>query len=123
GVSDTIVPYASQMRLGTPEERGRQAAKLKAEGWQAIKYRTHFQTLKDDIRLVEEARKAVGEDWKIMCDANMATTAPVAGRSFQWDFRRAADPAREYQRMKVYWLEEPLPRHDFELIAELNRML
>lgn len=123
GVSDKIVPYASQMRLGTPEERARQASKLKGEGWQAIKYRTHFPTFKDDIRLVAETRKAVGEEWKIMCDANMATTSPMAGRSFQWDFRRAADTAREYQRMNVYWLEEPLPRYDFEQIAELNRMV
>lgn len=121
GFKDKITPYASQMRLGTPEERARQASKLKAEGWQAIKYRTHFQTFKDDVRLVEETRKAVGDDWKIMCDANMATTQPMADRTFQWDYRRAADTAREYQRMNVYWLEEPLPRYDFELIAELNR--
>src|SRR6266581_2820290 len=49
---------------GTPEERARQAAKLKGEGWQAIKYRTHFPTFKEDLRLVEQTRKAVGDDWK-----------------------------------------------------------
>jgi L-alanine-DL-glutamate epimerase-like enolase superfamily enzyme len=121
GMSDKIVPYASQMRLGTPEERAQQAARLKAEGWQALKYRTHFPTLKEDIRLVSETRKAVGDDWKIMCDANMATTQPMADRPFSWDFRRASDTAREYQRMGVYWLEEPLPRYDYDHIAELNR--
>ena len=120
---EKIMPYASQMRLGTPEERGRQASKLKSQGWQAIKYRTHFQTFKDDIRLIEEARKQVGDDWIITADANMATTAPVAGRGFQWDYRRAAETAREYERMKVYWLEEPLPRYDFAQLAELNRSM
>jgi D-galactarolactone cycloisomerase len=123
GLNDKIIPYASQMRLGTPEERARQAARLKGEGWQAIKFRTHFETFKDDIRLVEETRKTVGNDWKIMCDANMATTQPMADRPFQWDFRRAAETALEYQRMNVYWLEEPLPRYDFGQIAELNRMV
>jgi len=123
GLNDKIIPYASQMRLGTPEERARQAAKLKGEGWQAIKFRTHFQTFQDDMRLVSETRKAVGDDWKIMCDANMATTQPMADRPFQWDFHRAAQTALEYQRMRVYWLEEPLPRYNFEQIAELNRMV
>jgi D-galactarolactone cycloisomerase len=120
---EKIMPYASQMRLGTPEERGRQAGKLKSQGWQAIKYRTHFQTFKDDIRLIEEARKQVGDDWMITADANMASAAPVAGRAFQWDYRRAAETAREYERMKVYWLEEPLPKYDFAQLAELNRSM
>ena len=123
GFKNKIVPYASQMRLGTPEERARQASKLKSEGWQALKYRTHFPTFKDDVRLVEATRKAGGDEWKIMCDANMATTQPVADRPFQWDFRRAVETARAYQQMNVYWLEEPLPRYDFEQIAELNRMV
>ena len=68
-------------------------------------------------------RKQVGDDWIITADANMATTAPVAGRGFQWDYRRAAETAREYERMKVYWLEEPLPRYDFAQLAELNRSM
>lgn len=120
---EKIMPYASQMRLGTPEERGRQAAKLKSQGWQAIKYRTHFQTFKEDVLLIEEARKQVGDEWIITADANMASAAPVAGRSFQWDYRRAAETAREYEKMKVYWLEEPLPKYDFAQLAELNRSM
>jgi L-alanine-DL-glutamate epimerase-like enolase superfamily enzyme len=29
----------------------------------------------------------------------------------------------EYQRLKVYWFEEPLPRYDYERLGELNRLL
>jgi D-galactarolactone cycloisomerase len=29
----------------------------------------------------------------------------------------------EYQRPNVYWLEEPLPRYDYEQLAELNRLV
>ena len=77
-VTDRVVPYASQSRLGTPETRAEFAAKCKSEGWHGIKYRAHFETMKDDIRLVEETRKLVGGRFAnggmdIMCDANQAT--------------------------------------------------
>jgi hypothetical protein len=94
---------------------------LKTEGWRAIKYRAHFQTKKDDIRLVEATRKLVGDDFEIMCDANQATNSFLSP-SVQWDFRRAVETARAYQQLGVYWLEEPLPRYDYEQLAELNRL-
>ena len=121
-VKDRVVPYASQARLGPVEERAEFAARLKSEGWQAIKYRAHFQTMKEDIRLVELTRKAVGDDFDIMCDANQATNGFLTP-TVVWDFRRAVETARAYQQLGVYWLEEPLPRFDYEHLAELNRLV
>ena len=119
---DHVTPYASQARLSTPEERADLAAQLKSQGWRGIKYRAHFQTMKDDIRLVEAARKAVGDGMDIMCDANQATNG-VLTPTVTWDFRRAVETARAYQQLNVYWLEEPLPRYDFDHLAELNRLV
>ena len=119
---DRVAPYASQARLGTPEERAELAVQLKSEGWRAIKYRSHFQTMKEDIRLVEVARKAVGDDIDIMCDANQATNGYLTP-TVMWDFRRAVETARAYQQLNVYWLEEPLRRYDFDHLAELNRLI
>jgi D-galactarolactone cycloisomerase len=123
GGRDKVAAYASMLRLSTPEERADIAVKLKAEGWQAIKYRCSFPTLKEDIRLVEMARKAVGDDWVIMCDGNKATLNYASQRGVPWDFTRAAATAKEYQRMNVYWLEEPLPRYDYDGLAELNHLM
>jgi len=125
GVTDRVIPYASQLRLSTIEERVAQAQKLKAEGWKAIKLRNRFPTLKEDIRLVEQVRKAVGDDYIITADANQANPS---GNNFlqngtKWDFERAVACARAYQEMNVYWLEEPLPRYDFDHIAELNKLV
>ena len=117
-----VMPYASQSRLGTPEERAALAVKLKSEGWHGIKYRAHFPTMKEDIRLAELARKAVGDDFDIMCDANQATNGLLTP-TVTWSFRRAAETARAYQDLNVYWLEEPLPRYDFDQLAELNRLV
>ena len=123
GGRNRIAPYSSMLRLSTPEERADIAVKLKAEGWQAIKYRCSFPTMKEDIRLVEVVRKAVGDDWGIMCDANKATLNYASTQGVVWDFTRAAQTAKEYQRMNVYWLEEPLPRYDYDGLAALNRLI
>ena len=123
GGRDRVAPYASMLRLSTPEERADLAVKLKAQGWQAIKYRSSFPTMKEDIRLVEMTRKAVGDDWGIMCDGNKATLNYASKKGVPWDFTRAYETAKEYQRMNVYWLEEPFERYDFDHLAELNRLI
>jgi L-alanine-DL-glutamate epimerase-like enolase superfamily enzyme len=123
GGRDKVPAYASQLRLSTPEERAEQAAKMKARGWQAIKFRGSFPTMKDDLRLVELTRKAVGNDYVIMVDGNKATLDYSSPKGVPWDFTRAYETAKAYQSMNVYWLEEPLPRYDFDGLAELNRLI
>ena len=123
GGREKVAAYASMLRLSTPEERAEQAVKMKALGWQAIKFRSSFPTLKEDIRLIELTRKAVGNDWVIMTDGNKATLDSGSQKGVAWDFTRAWQTAKEYQNMNVYWLEEPLPRYDFDGLAELNRLI
>jgi len=79
--------------------------------------------MKEDIQLVETVRKAVGNDWVIMCDANKAPLNYASVKGVPWSFTRAVQAALEYQRMNVYWLEEPLPRYAFDQLAELNRLI
>jgi L-alanine-DL-glutamate epimerase-like enolase superfamily enzyme len=121
-VKERVVPYASQSRLGTPETRAQFAAQVKAAGWHGIKYRAHFETMKEDIQLVEATRKLVDDSLDIMCDANQATNGYLTP-TVMWDFRRAVETARAYQTLNVYWLEEPCRRFDFDHQAELNRLV
>ena len=123
GGRERVIPYASMLRLSTPEERGAIAARLKSEGWRAIKVRCSFPTLREDIQLVEAIRKTTGDDYVIMCDANKAPFTQATAKGVRWDFTRACQTALEYQRLNVYWLEEPLPRYDYAQLAELNRMI
>jgi D-galactarolactone cycloisomerase len=90
-----------------------------AQGFTGLKLRASFPEFRQDIRVVEMVRKAVGDDFKILVDGNKAW----GGNLHMWDFRRAADTARAYQDMGVYWLEEPLPQYAVEQIAELNRKI
>jgi D-galactarolactone cycloisomerase len=65
---DRVPAYASMIQLSTPEERVAMAVQLKSQGWKAIKLRAHYQTLKEDVRLVEAVRKAIGNDMEIMVE-------------------------------------------------------
>lgn len=123
GGRDKVMPYASMILLSTPEERAEMAVKLMEEGWKAIKIRAHFETLAEDIRLVETVREAVGDAMEIMVDGNQAQSSGTWQPGVQWDFRRAVDTARELEDLNCYWLEEPLPRFQFDRLSELNNMV
>ena len=123
GGKDKVPAYASMVRLSTPEERAQLAAQLAAQGWKAIKLRLHHQSMKEDIRTVELVRRAVGDRMEIMTDANQAQSSGNWQPGVLWDFQRAVETARELQRLRCYWLEEPLPRYAFDRLAELNRLV
>ena len=74
---------------------------------------------------VELVRKATSDDFIIMCDANKEGNLPGSDgpNLAPWDFRRAVDTAREFERLNVYWLEGPFPRYDFDDLAELNHLV
>ena len=65
GAKNKVIPYASLIRLSTPEERAEQAGKLASEGWKAVKVRIHHEEMKDDIRTIELVREAVGSNVEI----------------------------------------------------------
>lgn len=116
-----VTPYASMVKVSTPQERASMAGELAAAGWKAIKLRLHNATLREDIRTVEAVREKVGDGMQIMIDANQAQSPGDWQPGVLWDFRRAMETARELQRLKCAWLEEPLPRYAFDRLAELNR--
>lgn len=118
---DRVPAYASMIQLSTPEERVRMALQLKSQGWKAIKLRAHYPTLKEDVRLVEDVRKAVGDGTEIMVDANQAQSAGTWQPGVMWDFRRALETARELERLNCAWLEEPRLRYAFDELAGLSR--
>jgi L-alanine-DL-glutamate epimerase-like enolase superfamily enzyme len=124
GTRDRIVPYSSMFRLGPAAERADTAVRLKSRGWKAIKLKSHYATMKEDVAQIEAVRNACGPDFIIATDANKAgfSVAFQSARGVPWSFKRALDTAREFERLDVFFLEEPLPRYDFEHLAELNRL-
>jgi D-galactarolactone cycloisomerase len=121
GGKDRLIPYASMVRLSTPEERAELAESLSDDGWRAIKLRLHHETMGEDIRTVEAVREAVGRNMTIMVDGNQAQSGGDWQPGVRWNFQRAYETAVELQDLDVYWLEEPLNRYNYDGLAELGR--
>jgi len=119
GYKDKILAYASVVQVSTPEKRAEDALNFLELGFKVIKLRAHYWDMKDDIRLVEKVREAVGDRIEIMVDANQAFEQITPLPDPKWDYRRAKMTALEYQNLGVVWLEEPLPRHN---IKELHKL-
>jgi L-alanine-DL-glutamate epimerase-like enolase superfamily enzyme len=124
GTRDRIVPYSSMFRLGPASERAETALRLKSQGWKAIKLKSHYATMKEDVAQIEAVRRACGPDFIIATDGNKAgfSVSFQGTRGVPWTFKRALDTAKEFERLDVYFLEEPLPRFDLDRLAELNRL-
>jgi D-galactarolactone cycloisomerase len=121
GYRDRVPGYASCVELRSGERRAEDAAARRAEGWRAMKLRLHDWSVRDDVAQVAAVRKAMGDDFVILCDANQAqqpgTPQPEEGPV--WDYERALQTARELQQLGVFWLEEPLDRYDFDGLQRL----
>jgi L-alanine-DL-glutamate epimerase-like enolase superfamily enzyme len=123
GGKEKILPYASTIQLSAPERAASLAAELLEEGWKAVKLRLHHETLAEDIRTVEAVRAEVGDRMEIMADANQAQSPGDWQPGVRWDLERAVATARELERLRCSWLEEPLPRYAFDQVGELNRLV
>jgi L-alanine-DL-glutamate epimerase-like enolase superfamily enzyme len=60
------------VRRRRPSEAAEMALRIKGQGSRAINLRSSFGTLRDDVRLVELVRHAVGDDFHILTDGNEA---------------------------------------------------
>ncbi len=123
GGKDKVPAYASMVRLSTPAERADLAVRLAEEGWQAIKLRIHYPTLRQDVELVERVCTAVGHRMAVMVDANQAQSSGNWQPGVLWDYRRALETAKALDELGCYWLEEPLPRFAFHQLAAINRQV
>lgn len=68
--------------------------------------------MRENAKLVERARKALGPDGEIMLDCWMA-----------WTERYTIEMAQMLEPYRVYWMEEVLQPHDYEGFGRLNESI
>ncbi len=98
-------------RLAAPRHRRRSCARpcaAKEAGFQGAKIKVGLPRVADDVARLRAVRKAVGDGFEIMVDANQCFTLSEA-------LRRA--PA--YADLGIAWFEEPLPADDIAGHARL----
>lgn len=111
-----VKAYISTGETVSIEKHVEDAKRYKEQGINAIKLRAHHRNIKEDLKAIEQVRAAVGEDMEIMVDANQAST-PLPPF---WSRKKAFHFAKELERLKCVWLEEPLPVNDLYGIKELQ---
>jgi L-alanine-DL-glutamate epimerase-like enolase superfamily enzyme len=123
GHKDRVPAYCSTGELRPPARRAEDVRALVDDGFRGVKLRFHHADPREDIEVVEAVRAAVGDEVELMVDANQAGVLPGLGGHERWNFHTALAVARELERLSVLWLEEPLPRHDYDGLARLRDRL
>jgi L-alanine-DL-glutamate epimerase-like enolase superfamily enzyme len=82
------------------------------QGFSAVKVKVGYPTVEQDIHRIQVVRKAVGDETKLMVDANQSLTTAEAIRR-----------GRVFQELGCYWWEEPIPADDLEGYAALAQAL
>jgi len=87
--------------LGYSDEKIRQLCKeAKKAGWKMLKMKVGSD-LKDDMRRASIIREEIGDDLKLMMDANQ-----------KWDVNQAIKNVKEFARFGPWWIEEPTSPDD-----------
>ncbi|MBW7997962.1 MAG: mandelate racemase/muconate lactonizing enzyme family protein [Candidatus Glassbacteria bacterium] len=117
---DKVRAYASTVELATPENRAELALHYRGLGFKAMKIRLRKDTVAGDLALVDACLEAAGDTMDFMVDANQATNLPSPDPGPFWGYQRALLMARELHDRRILWLEEPLPRFDFDNLTRLR---
>ena len=94
------------------EEAVEEAQEFVENGFSAIKMKIGLGSLKLDIERVTAVRKAIGDDMRLMVDANHCFSVPQAIRI-----------GRELEKLNVEWFEEPISPEDVDGYVEVTRAL
>jgi L-alanine-DL-glutamate epimerase-like enolase superfamily enzyme len=119
GNSARVRVYASTGARISADERAAMAVQARDAGFPAIKLRFHAASFDEDIAVVRAVRDAVGDEMEIMVDANQGWRMPW-DTSPSWDFETARRAVDALADLRVYWLEEPLDRHDYRGLRRLR---
>jgi len=89
----------------------KEANQIKEKNFKAMKMKVGLGP-KDDLKLVSAVREAIGDNFKLMVDANHA-----------YNKNDALYVGRGLDEMDIYWFEEPVAPEDYDSYKELKEKL
>ena len=109
---DRVRAYASMLMPDTTAEVTAAVTALREQNFTAVKlgWGPLGRDPEHDVALAAAAKAAGGEGVEIMIDAGLGYVA---------DAQVAIGVAREFERLGIYWLEEPFEPDEYEAYAEL----
>jgi L-alanine-DL-glutamate epimerase-like enolase superfamily enzyme len=122
GLSNRVHCYASSGTLRSAPELADFSERVVARGFKAMKIRFRRGDWRDDIRALEAVRARVGDRLELMVDCNQGWRFPWDTQS-AWTYKQALGIGRELERLRVYWMEEPVHRSDRDGMRRLRDAL
>lgn len=111
GGRNDIPVYTSGIDLHmSPSALGQELSDLKGDGFEWFKIKVGRENLSEEIARLEATREAIGDDAKLLLDANQV-----------WDLPEAIRRAQAFERFNPYWLEEPMLPEDIQGHAALKK--
>src|SRR5262245_15553278 len=113
GASRSIAAYVSLGQRRDAAAVADAVEQLAEANYKALKIRFFRDDWREDLRVLEVIRKAIGDRMEVMVDCNQAWR-------MQWDLRpyrnfgEAVQILRALHEHDVYWIEEPLFRGDYD---------
>jgi L-alanine-DL-glutamate epimerase-like enolase superfamily enzyme len=108
---DRVLAYASSPWLSAPEAYAEEVRHFKSLGWTA--YKIHPQgNPRDDIKICQAVRRAVGEDMILMLDSAWA-----------YGYEDAVRVGRAIEELDYFWYEDPLVEEDIYNYIKLRNKL
>jgi L-alanine-DL-glutamate epimerase-like enolase superfamily enzyme len=108
---DSVPAYASSPVLDSAAAYAEQAQEFKARGWAAYKIHPP-QSWREDIKVCEAVRAAVGPDYTLMLDSVWA-----------YDYEAALRVGKAIEQLGYYWYEDPLADQDIYNYVKLHEKL
>jgi L-rhamnonate dehydratase len=109
---EKVRAYASMLMPDTTTETAERVAKLREDGFTAVKlgWGVLGRDADHDIALAAAAKEAAGDGVEIMIDSGLGYVA---------DAKTAIRVGRAYEEIGIFWLEEPFEPDEYEAYAEL----
>lgn len=110
GLSNEKIALAYVMSSGTPDEVADQAKKLVQAGYGGLKLKVGANIIEEDVEMVAEVRRAVGNGVKIITDTNGG-----------WSYLQALKFLQRAAKYDLFLAEQPVPWWDMDGLARLRR--
>jgi len=121
GTARPIEVYCSTGEMHEAGKRVEELLTMKERGFKTAKLRVKNKELQDDIKLMEDIRKGIGDGMGLGVDANQGWLVSIVDRIPAWDLSRAKEFARACKDNNIEWLEEPLDNRDYDGNAALKK--
>lgn len=108
---DSIQCYASSIRFKKPKEVVEEVRSVVNEGFKQVKLKIG-RGIEEDISAVKLVKEEFGDELRVMVDANSG-----------YNVNSAIKLGRAFEKLDVFWFEEPIPPHDLPGYAELTSKL